>query len=56
MFLGEVCSDKEEAIKIGERAFNEAIAEIDNVNEEQYKDIAMVLSLLRDGLILWKYG
>ena len=55
MFLADVCNEKEEAIRIGERAFNEAIAEIDNVKEEHYSDLTMIFSLLRDSLTLWKY-
>lgn len=34
-------------------AFDEAIANIDTVNEENYKDCTLIMQLLRDNLTLW---
>merc|ERR1712139_208530 len=34
-------------------AFEEAIAELDNVSEESYKDSTLIMQLLRDNLTLW---
>ena len=36
------------------QAFDESIANIDNVNEENYKDCALIMQLLRDNLTLWQ--
>ncbi|CAN6833362.1 unnamed protein product [Brassica oleracea] len=34
-------------------AFEEAIAELDTLGEESYKDSALIMQLLRDNLTLW---
>ncbi|RRT70427.1 hypothetical protein B296_00036464 [Ensete ventricosum] len=35
------------------QAFEEAIAELDSLGEESYKDSALIMQLLRDNLTLW---
>ena len=35
------------------KAFDEAIAELDTLNEESYKDSTLIMQLLRDNLTLW---
>jgi len=35
------------------QAFDEAIADLDNVEDEQYKDATLIMQLLRDNLTLW---
>lgn len=35
------------------KAFEDAIAELDNVSEESYKDSTLIMQLLRDNLTLW---
>ena len=35
------------------QAFDEAIAELDTLNEESYKDSTLIMQLLRDNLTLW---
>ena len=34
-------------------AFDEAIADLDNVEDEFYKDATLIMQLLRDNLTLW---
>ena len=35
------------------QAFDDAIAELDTLNEESYKDSTLIMQLLRDNLTLW---
>merc|ERR1719436_997093 len=53
VFYYEVLSNPEEACKMARTAFEEAIAELDNVSEESYKDSTLIMQLLRDNLTLW---
>ena len=34
-------------------AFDDAIAELDTLSEESYKDSTLIMQLLRDNLTLW---
>ena len=34
-------------------AFDEAIADLDNVDDDFYKDATLIMQLLRDNLTLW---
>lgn len=36
-----------------QQAFDESIAELDNLGEDQYKDSTIIMQLLRDNLTLW---
>merc|ERR1711901_3310 len=53
VFHYEVLSNPEEACKMARTAFEDAIAELDNVAEESYKDSTLIMQLLRDNLTLW---
>lgn len=35
------------------KAFDDAIAELDTLNEDSYKDSTLIMQLLRDNLTLW---
>ena len=43
----------QEACSLAKRAFDEAIARLDSVSEESYKDSTLIMQLLRDNLTLW---
>jgi len=53
VFHYEVLNNPDEACKMAKEAFEEAIAELDNVSEESYKDSTLIMQLLRDNLTLW---
>merc|ERR1712187_846218 len=53
VFQYEVLQNPEEACKMARTAFEDAIAELDNVGEESYKDSTLIMQLLRDNLTLW---
>merc|ERR1712173_306397 len=53
VFQYEVLSNPEEACKMARSAFEDAIAELDNVSEDSYKDSTLIMQLLRDNLTLW---
>jgi len=53
VFHYEVLNNPDEACKMAREAFEEAIAELDNVSEESYKDSTLIMQLLRDNLTLW---
>ena len=52
----EVLSNSEEACKMSHTAFEQAIAQLDSVEEASYKDTTLIMQLLRDNLILWCAG
>jgi len=53
VFQYEVLTNPEEACKMARTAFEDAIAELDNVAEDSYKDSTLIMQLLRDNLTLW---
>merc|ERR1711964_868153 len=53
VFHYEVLNNPDEACKMARTAFEDAIAELDNVSEESYKDSTLNMQLLRDNLTLW---
>merc|ERR1712232_1289341 len=53
VFQYEVLSNPEEACKMARTAFEDAIAELDSVQEDSYKDSTLIMQLLRDNLTLW---
>merc|ERR1712085_230759 len=50
VFMYEVLSNPDDACKMARNAFEDAIAELDNVAEESYKDSTLIMQLLRDNL------
>merc|ERR1711967_128002 len=53
VFQYEVLCKPDDACKMAREAFEQAIAELDNVAEESYKDSTLIMQLLRDNLTLW---
>jgi len=53
VFLYEVQSKSSEACDLAKAAFDDAIAELDTLDEESYKDSTLIMQLLRDNLTLW---
>merc|ERR1711871_262568 len=53
VFQYEVLSKPDDACKMAREAFEQAIAELDNVAEDSYKDSTLIMQLLRDNLTLW---
>jgi len=43
----------EKACGMARQAFDEAIADLDNVDDDYYKDTTLIMQLLRDNLTLW---
>ncbi|XP_028819450.1 14-3-3 protein zeta/delta [Denticeps clupeoides] len=53
VFYYEILNSPEQACKLAKTAFDEAIAELDSLNEDSYKDSTLIMQLLRDNLTLW---
>ena len=53
LFPPEILNSPDKACQIAKQAFDDAIAELDTLNEESYKDSTLIMQLLRDNLTLW---
>ncbi|PAA66868.1 hypothetical protein BOX15_Mlig017350g2 [Macrostomum lignano] len=53
VFYYEIRSEPDQACQLAKKAFDEAIAELDNLPEDSYKDSTLIMQLLRDNLTLW---
>ncbi|XP_043712563.1 14-3-3-like protein GF14 kappa isoform X1 [Telopea speciosissima] len=53
VFYFEILNSSEKACSMAKQAFEEAIAELDTLGEESYKDSTLIMQLLRDNLTLW---
>lgn len=53
VFHYEIMSDGSIACELAKKAFDDAIAELDNLKEDSYKDSTLIMQLLRDNLTLW---
>lgn len=54
VFYYEIFNSPESACDLAKKAFDEAIAELDTLNEDSYKDSTLIMQLLRDNLTLWR--
>lgn len=53
VFYYEILNSSERACKLAKAAFDDAIAELDTLSEDSYKDSTLIMQLLRDNLTLW---
>ncbi|GAB4861336.1 14-3-3 protein 10 [Ancistrocladus abbreviatus] len=53
VFYYEILNASDKACSMAKQAFEEAIAELDTLGEESYKDSTLIMQLLRDNLTLW---
>ncbi|XP_071487159.1 uncharacterized protein [Diadema antillarum] len=53
VFYYEILSSPDRACRLAKAAFDDAIAELDNLSEDSYKDSTLIMQLLRDNLTLW---
>jgi 14-3-3 protein epsilon len=53
VFYYEVMNEPTKACNLAKQAFDEAIADIEHLDEDQYKDSTTIMQLIRDNLTLW---
>lgn len=53
VFYYEILNAPDRACHLAKQAFDDAIAELDTLNEDSYKDSTLIMQLLRDNLTLW---
>jgi len=53
VFFYEIFNSPDKACHLAKQAFDDAIAELDTLSEESYKDSTLIMQLLRDNLTLW---
>ncbi|XP_037277968.1 tyrosine 3-monooxygenase/tryptophan 5-monooxygenase activation protein zeta isoform X2 [Amblyomma americanum] len=53
VFYYEILTAPDRACHLAKQAFDDAIAELDTLNEDSYKDSTLIMQLLRDNLTLW---
>ncbi|XP_071946628.1 14-3-3 protein epsilon-like [Antedon mediterranea] len=53
VFYYEILNAPDRACRLAKSAFDDAIAELDTLNEDSYKDSTLIMQLLRDNLTLW---
>lgn len=53
VFYYEILGSPARACHLAKQAFDDAIAELDSLSEESYRDSTLIMQLLRDNLTLW---
>uniref|UniRef100_A0A3B4BHF0 14-3-3 domain-containing protein n=1 Tax=Periophthalmus magnuspinnatus TaxID=409849 RepID=A0A3B4BHF0_9GOBI len=56
VFQYEICNNAELACSLAQKAFDDAIAELDDLKDDSYKDSTLIMQLLRDNLAVSLYG
>jgi len=54
VFQYEVLNDHKRACELGEDALTKALENIDDVDEETFRDAKSIIELLKENLSLWK--
>jgi 14-3-3 protein epsilon len=53
VFYYEILNSPDSACRLAKKAFDDAIADLDSLPEDSYKDSTLIMQLLRDNLTLW---
>ena len=53
VFYYEILNEPEKACSLAKKAFDDAIADLDMLKDDSYKDSTLIMQLLRDNLTLW---
>jgi len=53
VFYYEILNAPDKACQLAKQAFDAALADLDTLNEDSYKDRPLLMQLLRDNLTLW---
>merc|ERR1712232_919271 len=53
VFYYEILNSPDRVCHLAKQAFDDAIAELDTLSEDSYKDSTLIMQLLRDNLTLW---
>ena len=53
VFYYEILNSPDQACKLAKQAFDDAIANLESLSEDSYKDSTLIMQLLRDNLTLW---
>jgi 14-3-3 protein beta/theta/zeta len=53
VFYFEILDNKAKACQLAKQSFDDAVAELDTLDENLYKDSTLIMQLLRDNLTLW---
>lgn len=56
VFYYEITNTPDKACSLAKQAFDDAIAELDNLKEDSYKDSTLIMQLLRDNLTVSNSG
>ena len=56
VFYYEILNKSEKACEIAKCTFDDAVAKLDQISEENYKDSTLIMQLLRDNMTLWECG
>jgi len=53
VFYYEILNEQSKACELAKSSFDDAIAKLDDLSEDSYKDSTVIMQLLRDNLTLW---
>lgn len=53
VFYYEILKDAKKACEIAKKSFDDAIYDIENIADKNYKDSTTIMQLMRDNLNLW---